>query len=247
MRCPNCGEQLPKSITARMSFCPMCGSKLFEKGRKYLIEVICTGQRDIEGAMMMVFVDDKELYEIIPGDSICFAVDAGIHTLKFRYKIRSKSINILVTSNYSIKTYYNSLSSLIENSVIQVPNSERGITEEELDKKSLSVPVMVSSDGKRTFEIMLGDDDPEYEIRVSSGFKEGILRLYSERCEFSHEDQFKKDVTYYKNIVAVKKKMGAIDMQCDGNVHKVYSIPKDIYNEVMAFLNNRIQDMRLKG
>lgn len=30
-----------------------------------------------------------------------------------------------------------------------------------------------------------------------------------------------------------------IDILCDGNIHKIYSIPKDIYNEVMSFLNNR--------
>ena len=76
---------------------------------------------------------------------------------------------------------------------------------------------MVSDDGQKSFDVMLGDDNPEYEFRVSSGFKEGILRLYSERAEFEQDNQLKKEIIHYKNIVAVKKKMGAIDLQCEGN------------------------------
>ena len=53
-----------------------------------------------------------------------------------------------------------------------------------------------------------------------------------------------KEVVDYKNVISVKKKMGTIDILCDGNVHKIYSIPKDIYNEVMSFLSNRIEDVR---
>ncbi len=244
MKCPNCGEQLPE---LNMSFCPLCGKKLFEKGRKYIVEISCAGQRDFSNTVMMIFVDEKELYEVKPGDSICFALNAGVHSIKFRYKIRSKTITILATSNYSIKTHYNSLSSLIETSVLQLPNSAGGISEDELSGIELTTPVMVAANGKNSFDAIFGDDDPEYEIKVTTGFKEGILRLYPERCEFKLEDDFKKDVTQYKNIVSVKKKMGSIDIQCDGNVHKIYSIPKDIYNEVLAFLTNRIAEGRSKG
>ena len=74
-----------------------------------------------------------------------------------------------------------------------------------------------------------------------SGKKEGILRLYAERVEFSSKKDFKKEVVQYRDVVEVRKRMGSIDLICAGNVHKVYSIPKDIYNEVMAFLTNRIE------
>ena len=103
----------------------------------------------------------------------------------------------------------------------------------------MTKPVMVSEDGQRGIDIMLGEDEPEYEINVTSGLKEGILRIYSERLEFTEQGDFKKDIVQYKDVVAVRKKLGSIDVQCAGNVHKVYSIPKDIYNEVMAFLTNR--------
>ncbi|SFQ14281.1 hypothetical protein SAMN04487928_12058 [Butyrivibrio proteoclasticus] len=52
------------------------------------------------------------------------------------------------------------------------------------------------------------------------------------------------DVTDFIKIIAVRRKMGAIDIQCEGNVHKVYSIPKDAYNEIMVYLTNRIQEIR---
>jgi hypothetical protein len=193
---------------------------------------------------MMVFVDERNMYEVAPGDSICFALDAGFHTIKFRYKIRSKTITILAASSYAIRTYYNTLSGLIETTVSMVEDSEEGISPQELDKRALTSPVMVSEDGQKTFDILLGDDDPEYEIKVTSGLKEGILRLFSERLEFSPVNDLKKEIVNYKNIVSVRKKMGSIDVQCDGNVHKVYSIPKDIYNEVMAFLTNRISEVQ---
>ena len=246
MNCPKCGKQLPENMNIRMNFCPACGDKLFVAGRKYLIEIHCVGQRESENSAMMVFLDDRHLYEVLPGETICFAVEAGFHTLKFRQKIRSKTINLLVTSSYVLKTYYNTLSGLIETSVGIVDDSEKGIDPKELAKKELTSPVMISEDGQRTFDIMLGDDDPEYEIKVTSGLKEGILRLYSERCEFSPSSSYAKEVTHYKNVLAVRKKMGSLDIQCEGNVHKVYSIPKDIYNEVMAFLTNRISEVQAR-
>lgn len=246
MNCPKCGKQLPENMNIRMNFCPACGDKLFVAGRKYLIEIQCVGQRESENSAMMVFLDDRHLYEALPGETICFAVEAGFHTLKFRQKIRSKTINLLVTSSYVLKAYYNTLSGLIETSVGIVDDSEKGIDPKELAKKELTSPVMISEDGQRTFDIMLGDDDPEYEIKVTSGLKEGILRLYSERCEFSPSSSYAKEVTHYKNVLAVRKKMGSLDIQCEGNVHKVYSIPKDIYNEVMAFLTNRISEVQAR-
>ncbi len=244
MICPKCGRQLPDNISRMISFCPLCGDKLFEAGRKYLVEIQCAGQRNGDFTNMMVFVDERNMYEVAPGDSICFALDAGFHTIKFRYKIRSKTITILAASSYAIRTYYNTLSGLIETTVSMVEDSEEGISPQELDKRALTSPVMVSEDGQKTFDILLGDDDPEYEIKVTSGLKEGILRLFSERLEFSPVNDLKKEIVNYKNIVSVRKKMGSIDVQCDGNVHKVYSIPKDIYNEVMAFLTNRISEVQ---
>jgi len=243
MNCPKCGKALPENAGVRINFCPVCGGKLFVAGRKYLIEIQGQGARDGENGMM-VFLDEHVLYEVRPGESICFPVEAGFHTLKFRQKIRSKAINLLVTSNYLIKTHYNSLSGLIETNVQIVENTEGGIGQEELNKKNITSPIMVSEDGQRSFDIMLGDDEPEYEIKVTSGLQEGILRLYTERCEFSPSNSYSKDVTLYKNVMSVKKKMGSIDIQCEGNVHKVYSIPKDIYNEVMAFLTNRISEVQ---
>ena len=108
----------------------------------------------------------------------------------------------------------------------------------------MAVPVMESEDGTRSFDVILGEDDPDYEIKVTSGLREGTLRLYSERCEFSIEGNFKNEITSYKDVAEVKKKMGSIDIVCDGNVHKVYSIPKDTYNEVLAYLTNRISAVK---
>ena len=245
MNCPKCGKELPENNNVRINFCPVCGDRLFVAGRKYLVEIQGFGPRDGENAMM-VFLDDRILYEVKNGESICFPVEAGFHVLKFRQKIRSKVINLLVTSSYLIKTYYNTLSGLIETNVNIVENSEGGIAKEDLDKRDLTSPVMISEDGQRSFDIMLGDDEPEYELKVTSGLMEGVLRLYSERCEFSPSSNYSKDVTHYKNVLSVKKKMGSLDIQCEGNVHKVYSIPKDIYNEVMAFLTNRISEVQAR-
>ncbi len=244
MKCNSCGKKIPSILNAEIKFCPFCGARLFEDGRYYIVEITCSGQREGEESMMLVFVDEKQLYEVMPGESVKFALTAGYHTLKFRQKVRSKSINLLFSSDYMISAYYNSLSGLIETNIIKSRGSGGGYTKKEIDKKILTMPVMVSDDGQKSFDVMLGDDNPEYEFRVSSGFKEGILRLYSERAEFEQDNQLKKEIIHYNNIVAVKKKMGAIDLQCEGNVHIVYSIPKDIYNEVMLFLNNKIGEVR---
>ncbi len=247
MNCPKCGKRLPDNMSMNIRFCPLCGEKLFDEGKKYLIEIQCTGQRSGENDVMMVFVDDMHMYEVRPGENICFAVEAGFHSIKFRYKIRSRSISLLVANSYSIRTYFNTLSGLIETNVNIVENSGAGLSTGELAQKKLTKPVMVSEDGKRSFDVMLGDDDPEYEIKVTSGLKEGVLRIYSERLEFSPSDELKKEIISYKNVTAVKRKMGSIDVQCEGNVHKVYSIPKDIYNEVLAFLTNRVGEVQGKN
>ena len=243
MNCPKCGKSLPENLSLRINFCPLCGEKLFEAGKKYLIEIHCAGQRDAESPMM-VFLDDKMLYEVVQGESICFPADAGFHAIKFRHKIRSKSITLLVTHSYVIKAYYNTLSGLIETNVTIMEDSRDGIDDETLAKRELTAPVMVSEDGRKSFDILLGDDDPEYELKGTSGLKEGILRIYTDRCEFAPSSQNKKEVLSYKNVLTVKKKMGSIELVCDGNVHKVYSIPKDIYNEVLAFLTNRISEVQ---
>ena len=240
MICPKCGKQLPENINVNIKFCPLCGDSLFEAGKQYLIEIHCLGQREGENSVMMLFLDDKQMYEAKAGDVLRIVVDAGFHTFEFRQKIRSKAITILVTCGYVIKPYYNTLSGLIETNVNKIEDSEGGVSPAEQRNLGISKPVMVSEDGRRTFDVLLGDDDPEYEVRATSGLKRGILRLFSDRCEFTPEDQFKKDVVYYKNIEDVKRKMGVLYLQCAGNVHKIYSIPKDSYNDVMAFLTNRI-------
>ena len=245
MNCPGCGKVLPDFMTPDMRFCPYCGEMLYEEGIYYIIEVQCGGRRTVDDSMM-VFVDDRELYEVKPGENIRFAIVSGFHALKFRQKVRSRTINFLVGSDYFIRASSNSLSGLIETSITKIEDTEIGHTRRDLDEKKLTSPVMVSEDGKKTFDIMLGDDSPDYEFRATSGFREGTLRIYSERCEFSPKDQLKKEVINYKNVLAIRKKIGAVDLQCDGNVHIVYSIPKDIYNEVMAFLNNRINEVRNK-
>jgi hypothetical protein len=194
--------------------------------------------------LMKMFVDDKQLYELTPGDNICIMLDAGFHTFKFRQKIRNKSIDLLVNAGFVVKAYYNTLSGLIETNVTRIPGAREGVNLNEIKNLHLAMPIMESSNGQKDFDLALGEDDPEYEIKVTTGLLEGVLKIFSERCEFSTEGNYKKEVTNYKNVVEVKKKMGSIDIVCDGNVHKVYSIPKDIYNEVLAFLNNRISAVK---
>lgn len=239
MNCPKCKRQLTGNNNAGIYFCPFCGKKLFEEGKEYIITITCIGQRGGDNAVMMVFVDDKELYEVKPGESICFPASAGFHNIKFRHKIRNKTIQVLLSSNFLIKTTFNSLTGLIETTVSEQDDNEAGIGADNVAADKV-VPVMVAENSK-AFDVLLGDDDPEFEIKATSGFKEGVLRLYSERCEFTADNELKKDVVSYKNICEVRKKMGSIDILCDGNVHKVYSIPKDIYNDVLAFLTNRVE------
>ncbi len=247
MKCPKCGEVLPANMNAKIKFCPVCGESLFQAGKHYLIEVMCTGQRDEAMTPMMVFVDDRLLYEVRPGETISFSVAAGFHVLKFRHKIRNKVISLLVTSNYVIKSYFNTLSGLIETNVSTVEGTEGGMDALTVASLNVTRPVMISEDGKKGFDVLLGEDDPEYEIRVTSGLQEGILKIFTERCEFIPGGQMKKDTILYRDVLAVRKKMGALDLLCEGNVHKVYSIPKDIYNEVLAFLNNRIEDVNVRS
>ncbi len=236
MYCHSCKNVLPDNLNTKLNFCPICGGKLFEAGKEFLVEVTCTGQRSLNGETMMLFVDESIFYQLNPGEKIYFAANAGFHTLKFRHKIRNKTIQILLASDFSIRVNYNSLSSLIETSVSEVDEKDRDTVFGNIE---ITKPVMVSSDGQRGLDIMLGDDEPVYEIKSTSGLKEGILRIYSERLEFTENGDFKKDVVLFKDMVAVRKKLGSIDVQCAGNVHKVYSIPKDIYNEVMSVLTNR--------
>ena len=240
MNCPNCKKVLADNVNTKINFCPFCGGKLYEDGKDFLIEVTCTGQRSLSGGTMMLFLDDTSFYEVEPVNTIYFPVRAGFLTFKFKHKIRNKSIQLLIGSDYSIKVYYNSLSGLIETNVAEVDDKQRDAV---FGDAKITQPVMVTNEGQRGFDIMLGEDDPEYELSVTSGLKEGTLRLYAERCEFSSEKDFKKEIVQYKDVVEVRKKMGSVDLVCAGNVHKVYSIPKDTYNEVMAFLTNRIDEI----
>ena len=244
MNCPNCKRVLPDNISLRINFCPLCGKKLFEDGKDYLIQIACVGHRSTDGNVMMVFLDEKQLYEVKAGETICFAVKAGFHALKFRQKIRSKNITLLVNSGYAIKAAYNTVSGLIETNVIKFDDDDEEASEKRVREADLTAPVMVSETGARGFDSVLGVDDPEYEVKATEGFKEGVLSIFSERLEFKGNNDMGKEIVDFKNIVSVKKKMGTIDILCDGNIHKIYSIPKDIYNEVMSFLNNRIEDVR---
>ncbi|MCR5671583.1 MAG: hypothetical protein K6G10_11315 [Butyrivibrio sp.] len=216
-----------------------------ETGRQYRILVQCSGQRSSDGVKMMVFLDDRFMYEVDPGENICFLVTEGFHALKFRRGIRSKDISLVVNSGYIIKSYFNTLSGLIETNVAAVDETMPSPELNDLNMARLTEPVMISENGARGFEVLLGDDSPEYEIKCTSGLESGILRLYSQRIEFCSNSRLKNDVTRYADIVDVNKKMGSVDIVCGGNVHKVYSIPKDIYNEFIAFLTNRIAETGL--
>ena len=184
------------------------------------------------------------MYEIKPSSGMLIVLNAGFHNLKFRHNIRDKEINILVDADYDIKAYYNTLTGLIETNVIEVEGTGDGKSAANTPERELTKPVMVSDSGVGGLEAALGHDSPEYNIKASSGLKTGNLKIYSERLEFSAEGYFKKEIVDYRDIVSVKKKMGSIDVECIGNVHKVYSIPKDIYNEVIVFLNNKMQEVR---
>ena len=244
MNCPNCKKVLPDNINLRINFCPMCGKKLFEDGKDYLIQIACVGQRGADGNAMMVFLDEKQMYEVKPGETICFAVRAGFHSLKFRQKIRNKNITLLVNSGYAIKASYNTVSGLIETNVVKFDDEDDETAKKRVSEATLTAPVMVSETGARGFDSVLGVDDPEFEVNATEGLKEGVLSIYSERLEFMGKNDMAKEVVDFKNVISVKKKMGTVDILCDGNIHKIYSIPKDIYNEVMSYLNNRIEDVR---
>ena len=239
MKCPSCGKALPEKMNIQMHYCPICGACLFEEGKMYLIEIQFSVVHSADFGGMLVFLDEKELYEVPVNKSICFSVEAGIHTLKFRYGIRDKVINLEVTSGYVIGMYYNQISGLLETNILKANGSSEGLSAEELESMKLTDPILVSGDKKAYFEAALGEDRPEYDTKAASGLKEGRLRLYSDRVEFEAEKEIKKDSYNYNDIVAVKKKMGSIDVECVGNVHKVYSIPKDSYNEVLVYLTNK--------
>ena len=163
--------------------------------------------------------------------------------LKFRQKIRSKNISLLVNSGYSIKATYNTISGLIETNIIKFEEEDED-SERRINEADLTAPSMVSEAGARGFDSLLGVDEPEYKVKATEGLKEGMLSIYTERLEFKGKTDLAKEVVDFRNVISVKKKMGTIDILCDGNVHKIYSIPKDIYNEVMSFLNNRIEELR---
>ena len=236
MKCPNCGGQ----IKTNMNFCPFCGKKVFEEGEEFLVKITCQGQRDDERNTMKIFVDDEKLYEVKPGETICFSAKAGFHSLKFRHKIRSKIIQIQLNSNYVIRTFYNSLTSLIETSVQGIEDMDDPDNKAEFENICISEPVLTSENKKWDIS-NIDNDGPDYEIKASSGFKEGILSLFAERCEFRSDSDMKVDVTEYKNVLKISKKMGSIAFECGGKIHKVYSIPKDSYNEVLSYLTNHVE------
>ncbi|MCR5155430.1 MAG: hypothetical protein K6C96_01955 [Butyrivibrio sp.] len=207
--------------------------------KRYLIQIQTNFTRD-NSEKMLVFVDDRELYEAKPMETISLVLNEGFHMIRFRYRIRDKLMPLLISSSYSIAANYNSLSGLIEVNIRKVSDSENGIDDKELAFIDLTQPSLVSEEGRKGLDIAVEDDDPVYVFSGTSGLKEGVLRIYEKRLEFATAKDFKIEAVRYANVVAVKPKMGSIDVQCEGNVHKVYSIPKENYNEVMAFLNNRI-------
>ncbi|WP_024865120.1 hypothetical protein [Butyrivibrio sp. FCS014] len=207
--------------------------------KNYLIQIQTNFNRD-SNEKMLVFVDDRELYEAKPMETISFILNEGFHMIRFRYKIRDKLMPLLVSSSYAIAANYNSLSGLIEVNIRKTPDSEEGVSDADLNYVSLTKPSVVSEEGRRGLDVAIEDDDPIYVFNGTSGLKEGVLRIYEKRLEFATARDLKIETVRYANVVAVKPKMGSIDVQCEGNVHKVYSIPKENYNEVIAFLNNRI-------
>ena len=237
MNCPNCNHILPDNISHKINFCPFCGGKLFEDGKEFLLEITCTGQRNLEGGTIMIFVDETTLYEVQPGEKIYLSLRAGFHTMKFMHKIRSKVIQVLVTNNFTIRAYYNTLSGLIETIISEVDEKQYS---QIFGNVVIQKPKMVTSEGQRGLDVLLGEEDPEFEVPTTSGFKHGTLRLFSDRYEFNAETDFNKEVVQYKDVVAIKRTMGSLEVQCIGNVRKVYSIPKESYNEVLAYLTNKI-------
>ena len=76
MNCPKCGKVLPEGVNVKINFCPLCGERLYEDGKKYLIQVQSNISRDSADKMLM-FVDDRDLYDIKPLKTVHVAVDAG--------------------------------------------------------------------------------------------------------------------------------------------------------------------------
>ncbi|MBO6239855.1 MAG: hypothetical protein J6O61_03305 [Butyrivibrio sp.] len=244
MRCNNCKQILNDKISGKLNFCPICGNKLFDDDKQFLIRVFSVGQRENLPGNMLVFVDERILYEAKPGNGVLFSINGGFHTFKFRCGVRSKVIQILIDSDFEVKSYYNTLTGLIETGFAPVEGTSNGHTSQEIDAEELSQPIMVSETGEKGFRMLLGEDEPDYDIVATSGLLEGKLKIYGDRIEFSPDNMNKPDITDYINIVSVRRKMGAVDVQCEGNVHKIYSIPKDIYNEVMVYLTNRIDSIK---
>ena len=247
MKCPKCGKILPENINSKIKFCIYCGEELFEEGEKYTIQINVIGARSDGMGPMLVFVDDKEMFETKIMDNIYIQVPAGFHEFKFRKGIRSKSISLLINSNFMIRATFNTLSGLIDTKITMVTEDliNSGTVEvPDFTKVPIAKPAVVSFDGAKTFDVMLGDDDPEFDFNTASGLTEGILRVFSNRLEFISEGQYKKETLNYENIVGIRRKMGSVDIQCEGNVHKIYSIPKDIYNDVLAYLTNRISEVK---
>ena len=244
MRCNNCKQILNDKISSRLNFCPLCGNRLFDENKQFLVRIFSVGQRENSASDMLIFVDERILYEAKPGDGVLFCINGGFHTFKFRCGVRTKVIQVLLDSDFEVKAYYNTLTGLIETSVVPVEGTSFGHTSQEIDAEELSQPIMVSETGEKGFQILLGEEEPNYDIVATSGLLEGKLKIFGDRMEFSPNSMNKPDITDFIKIVAVKRKMGAIDVQCEGNVHKIYSIPKDIYNEVMVYLTNRIEEIR---
>lgn len=244
MRCPNCKQTLADNINTKVNFCPFCGKRLYDTSKHYLMHIYSMGAVDMALGNMLVFIDERLMYEVKAGEGLLIVLEAGFHTIKFRVGVRNKSIQILLDADFEIKAHFNTATSLIETLVNEMEGTEDGHNAESISKEEISQPVMISETGEKGFETVLGDDMPEYEFKASSGLLEGELKLYSERLEFTPAGGMKKETLDYKNIVAVNRKMGTIDVQCAGNVHKVYSIPKDIYNEVIVFLTKKIEEVK---
>ncbi len=243
MRCPNCKQVLSDNIDFKLNFCPLCGKRLYDSSKNYLLYIHSIGQSDTDTGHLLVFVDEKLMYEVRPDNGLLLRLSSGFHTIKFRHKIRDKKIQILMDSDFDIKVYYNSITSLIETTVTEVEGTEDGSSAKRISDSELSVPVMISENGEKGFDVALGDDEPDYTLKATSGLCEGVLKIFTERLEFMPNGGMKKDTVNFKNVISVSRKMGSLDLQCDGNVHKIYSIPKESYNEVLAFLTNRIGEV----
>lgn len=244
MRCHNCKQILDDKISSKLNFCPLCGTRLFDESKTFFVTIYSVGQRENVAGDMLIFVDERILYEATPGNGVFFNINGGFHTIKFRTGVRTKVIQILIDSDFEIRAYFNSLTSLIETNVNPLEGTGAGHTPKEIAAEQFTEPKMVSDIGEKGFQMILGEEEPDYDVEATSGLMVGKLKIYGDRMEFSPDRINKTDVTDFIKIVGVRRKMGAIDVQCEGNVHKIYSIPKDTYNEIMVYLTNRIQEIR---